>query len=206
MHALIPVRHSLPILNGPEEMLTDIPNSIVVFVVKVKRCVFWSSVLILLRSLYHVTGWPLWFVPVTGYRAYQARPNSLINTWNVSSSPLSCNDTYRGVNPCTMKCKSLPGGQTVTSLATITSPFNETSCTLMSNISWTIEIPMDHYLVFFTNWTTTNFTLLCTDPSYVGSSPPSMLCRYEVDQLPFVNWQCPSTPVTSRFIAQGELQ
>jgi hypothetical protein len=152
----------------------------------------------------------LWFVPSGGYTATKATPEPMMNgTSNSISNNLVCNDTYINVTRCTMKCKALPDNLSVTSIETMsTSNFNQSNCTLNLNmknnsVSYILQIPTDSYLIYFTNWTTSDFNVSCSNNTEVISS--QMLCRYEVDEYPFQSFQCPSQNITSRYISPGKL-
>jgi hypothetical protein len=149
-------------------------------------------------------GWPLWFVPASGYTAGKAVPTTNMNMTN----RLICNDTYRNVTACTMKCKALPNNLTVTTLAQMNSEdFNQSTCILdlnmeNSSIQYIFQIPIDNYLIYFTNWTTNQYNFSCINNTGVNTS--NMLCRYEVDAQPFELLQCPSNSITSRYIPPGQ--
>jgi len=129
-------------------------------------------------------------------------------TNNFISDKLTCNDTYRNISVCTMKCKALSGNENVMSLATMTAEdFNQSSCTLDLNIEnssfqYILQIPVDNYLIYFTNWTVNDFNFSCVNSTALMTS--QMLCRYEVDEQPFYSPQCPSNNITSRYIRPGQ--
>ena len=154
-------------------------------------------------STLHV-GWPLWFVPASGYTATKAEPQQTVNvTNNTGGNHLFCHDSYRNITACTMKCKQLPTDQTVTSIDTIdTHDFNEFNCTLDMNTTHILQIPADKYLIYFTDWTSDLYNLSCLDTTGIATS--QMICRYEVDALPFKKPQCLSPNLTGRYIPPGE--
>src|SRR5205085_3364113 len=108
---------------------------------------------------------------------------------------------------CTMRCKALPDNLTVTSLKTMSSEdFNQSNCTLDLNtgnnsFQYIFQIPIDNYLIYFTNWTTNQYNFSCVNSTGIITS--DMLCRYEVDEQPFEFLQCPSENITSRYIPPG---
>jgi hypothetical protein len=150
---------------------------------------------------YFFQGWPLWFVPAASSTATKAVPTIRINaTNNINSDQLICHDTYRNTTVCTMKCKALSDNEPVTSLATITAgDFNQSSCTLDWNIEnssfqYILQIPVDNYLIYFTNWTVNDSNLSCVDNTALMTS--HMLCRYEVDEKPFSSQEATTYPST----------
>ena len=125
------------------------------------------------------------------------------------SNKLICNDTDRLVTTaCTMKCKALPNDSSFISIQTISTPdFNQSNCILDLNMennsfSYSLQIPINHYLIYFSKWTASNFNFSCFNSTEVISS--QMLCRYEVDEYPVQSFQCPSQNITSRYISPGK--
>jgi hypothetical protein len=155
-------------------------------------------------STLHV-GWPLWFAPASGYTATKAEPQPMVNVNNnMGANQLFCHDSYRNITACTMKCKRLPTNRNVTSIDTIdTHNFTEFKCTLDMDTTHILRIPVDNYLIYFTDWTSDLYNLSCLNAT--GMATSQMLCRYEVDEFPFWKRQCLSTNMTSRYIPPGEL-
>jgi hypothetical protein len=142
-------------------------------------------------------GWPLWFVPLAGFAATKALPELTNNTGNSNVTSLQCIDTYGNSRMCNMTCKLW---NPVTSITTITAEdFDLFNCTLIlqtmnASMSYFVQIPQDNYLLYFKNWTTSDYNFLCAG----DAAPPdvSMLCRHD-----FI--QCLSTTVTNRYVPIG---
>jgi hypothetical protein len=121
---------------------------------------------------------------------------------------LICNDTYRNLTACTMKCKGLHDNVTVTSLQTMTAKdFDVSNCTLNLNmennsVQYILQIPVDNYLIYFTNWKTNDYNFSCVNSMGIVTS--GMLCRYEVEEHPFKSPSCPSKKITSRYSRPGQ--
>jgi len=83
-----------------------------------------------------------------------------------------------------MKCKALEDNLTVTSIATMNGQdFNQSNCILDLNMQnnsfqYILQIPIDNYLIYFTNWTINDYNLSCVNSTALMTS--NMLCRYEV--------------------------
>ena len=146
----------------------------------------------------------MWFVPAGGYTAEKAIPQQRTNMAN----DLMCHDTYRNITTCTMKCKALQTDSTVTLLDTISAKdFNQSNCILNlntdnSSFQYILEIPIDNYLIFFTNWTTDLYNFSCENSTEVTKL--NMICRYEVGDMSVNSPQCPSNNTTSRYIRPSQ--
>jgi hypothetical protein len=149
-------------------------------------------------------GWPLWFVPASGYKAEKAIPEERVNM----TYSLMCADVYNNASACTMKCKALPDNLTVTTLAMMNGQdFNQATCTLDLNmqnnsLQYIIQIPTDNYLMYFANWTTNQYNFSCINST--GLMTSNMLCRYDVDGSPIQPLQCVSNNITNRYIPPGQ--
>ncbi len=128
-------------------------------------------------------GWPLWYVPASGYTAEIAVPEERVNmTYN-----LTCDDVYSNASACTMKCKALPDNLTVTTLATMTSEdFNQSTCILdlnmgNSSIQYILQIPSDNYLIYFANWTTNQYNFSCVNSTGVIAS----ICSVDMKSMDY---------------------
>ncbi|CAF3990347.1 unnamed protein product [Adineta steineri] len=141
-------------------------------------------------------GWPVWFVPKAGYAATKAVPRLTGNSRNSSVTDLKCIDYMGNSSVCNMTCKTWT--HPVIALTNITeNDFNLYNCTLglqtaNASMSYTLQIPQDNYIVYFTNWTTDHYNFSC-----LGATPPPnslMLCRYDVFQClsPATTYQCVS--------------
>ena len=142
----------------------------------------------------------MWFAPLVGFTATKAIPEVVGNVvGNAGNNPslnnLQCVDTYGNSSTCTMKCKSLT--TPVTLIETIAeSNFDSFNCTLNlqatnGSISYALRIPQDNFLIYFTNWTTSEYQFSCSNNVTLPTS--SMLCRRD-----FV--RCLSTTVTNRYV------
>ncbi|CAF1486469.1 unnamed protein product [Adineta steineri] len=106
------------------------------------------------------------------------------NTLNSNVTHLQCIDSYGYSGACNMICKLWT--DPLTSIVTIaTDDFNSFNCTLVvrtmnTSMSYVIRIPSDNYLLYFSNWTTSDFDFSCEDNQ--ASSNASMLCRYDFTQ------------------------
>ncbi|CAF0821908.1 unnamed protein product [Adineta steineri] len=148
-------------------------------------------------------GWPVWFVPNAGYGAIKAVPELTGNDGNSSVIDLKCIDPMGNSGVCNMTCKTL--AHPIISITNITSnDFNMYNCTLIlqttnASMSYTLQIPQDNYIVYFTNWTTDDYNFSC-----LGATPPSnssMLCRHDVAQClsPATTYRCVSPGMHSQF-------
>ncbi|CAF4178485.1 unnamed protein product, partial [Adineta steineri] len=140
--------------------------------------------------------WPVWFVPNTGYEATKGVPELTDNGGNSNVTDLKCIDPMGNSGVCNMACKMWT--HPVISLTTITNNnFDLYNCTLSlqttnASMSYTLQIPQNNYIVYFTNWTTDDYNFSC-----LGTTPPpnsSMLCRHDVAQClpPATAYRCVS--------------
>ncbi|CAF1474163.1 unnamed protein product [Adineta steineri] len=140
-------------------------------------------------------GWPLWFVPLAGFAATRAVPEFTNNTQNSNVTNLQCIDSYGNSRTCNMTCKLWTNP--LTSIETITNDdFDWFNCTLIirsmnASISYVVQIPSDNYLVYFSNWTTSDYNFLCEGNRALPNV--SMVCRHDF-------MQCLSTEVTNRYV------
>ncbi|CAF0981680.1 unnamed protein product [Adineta ricciae] len=141
-------------------------------------------------------GWPLWFVPSSGYASTKVVPKLMSNAhYNTSGTNVLCIDTYGNSYACNMTCKLFTNP--VTAIETVSNiDFTIFNCTLVIDtmnlsVTYAITIPQDNYLLYFTNWTTSDYNLSCK--GIQASQNASMLCRHD-----FI--QCLSTAVTNRYI------
>ncbi|CAF1340309.1 unnamed protein product [Adineta steineri] len=143
-------------------------------------------------------GWPLWFVPLAGFAATKALPELMNNTQNSNVTHLQCIDSYGNSRACNMTCKLWTNP--LTSIETITTNnFDLFNCTLIirtinASMSYVIQIPSDNYLVYFSNWTTSDYDFACEGNQALPNV--SILCRHD-----FI--QCLSTEVTNRYVPPG---
>ncbi|UJR29646.1 hypothetical protein I4U23_017194 [Adineta vaga] len=126
-------------------------------------------------------GWPLWFVPSSGYTSTKVVPEL---TENTNGTNVLCIDTYGNSLTCNMTCKLLTNPVILTETIAA-DDFNAFNCTLVidrtnSSVAYAIRIPQDNYLVYFTNWTTSDFNFACK--SMQVPSNISMLCRHDFTQ------------------------
>ncbi|CAF1444201.1 unnamed protein product [Adineta steineri] len=144
-------------------------------------------------------GWPVWFVPKAGYEATKAVPELTDNGRNSSVTNLKCIDPMGKSGLCNMACKTWE--YPVISITNITSNnFNFYNCTLNlqttnASMSYTLQIPQNNYIVYFTNWATSDYNFSCLGTTIPPNS--SMLCRHDVAQClsPATTYRCvsPST-------------
>jgi hypothetical protein len=129
-------------------------------------------------------------------------------TNNSISDKLICNDTYRNISLCTMKCQAVSGNENGTLLATMAAEgFSQPSCILDLNMDnnsfqYILQIPIDNYLIYLTNSTVTDFNFSCVNNTVLMT--PQMLCLYEFDGQPFSSPPCLSRNITSRYIRPGQ--
>ncbi|CAF1074832.1 unnamed protein product [Adineta steineri] len=146
-------------------------------------------------------GWPLWFVPLAGFAATKVLPELMNNTQNSNVTHLQCIDSYGNSRACNMTCKLWTNP--LTSIETITTNnFDLFNCTLIirtmnESMSYIIQIPSDNYLVYFSNWTTSDYDFACEGNQALPNV--SMLCRHD-----FI--QCLSTEVTNRYVPPENTQ
>lgn len=146
-------------------------------------------------------GWPLWFVSASGYTAIQAIPEPLMNSaTNFASSKLICKNTHRNSIMCSMKCKSLSKTLDVSSI--ITMKAQDFNMVVYNSLPYILQISVDNYLIYFSDWTADEYNFSCKNN--MGIISTHMLCRYEVDDYPFIQSQCSSENITNRYIQPGQ--
>lgn len=144
------------------------------------------------------TGWPVWFVPKTGYSAVKAIPKLTISNESSNITNLQCVDPLGNSDVCNMTCEAWT--DPIISLTNITdNNFDSFNCTLTlqtTNVSmlYVLQIPQDNYLVYFTNWTTDNYNFSCSGAILPSNS--SMVCRRAMAE-------CLPSTTTYRCVSSG---
>ena len=141
-----------------------------------------------------------------------AIPVTLQPLSNDNITSLQCqSEVYGDIGPCTMECKKISNVNSTTSLARfISNDFNDSNCTLVIqssstiyNGSYVIRIPKFNYLIYFSNFLTSDTQFVCNSNSSSTPEAP-MMCRFSYRQQLFNNIPCPSTALTTRYIVPGK--